>query len=109
MTEYVEITIPSITETGQEIPEIVRLATIDDAALYFADIFGGATTTDGVGYYQHDDGRLAREIVTVVKAYVLDHIDVDRQHDLRRLAGGIRRELSQESVLLNINGDVTFI
>lgn len=106
MTEYVEITIPSLYSDGSEIPAPVVDAATDTVAVSFTDVFGGATITEGRGYYRHSDGRLAVEDVRIVKAYSFDPVDVD---SVRNTAQYLAWFLSQEAILLNVSGSVEFI
>ena len=100
-TPYVELTIPSLYGDGTPIPEENVTEATRAVAASFTDLFGGATVTDGTGYYKHDDGRLAVEDVRIVKALAFDGVPVET---VRHVAGYLANRFQQETVLLNISG-----
>lgn len=109
MTEYFEITIPSVSAAGQPILPELRQRHVVETCEKLTETFGGSTATEGIGHYRHESGKFAVEQVTIIKAYALDGIDSETADDLRDYAAKIKQRLSQESVLISFSGDIEFI
>lgn len=72
-------------------------------------LFGGATATDGAGYWVTDDKEdLIKESVTLVKAFSgkLSNEDIDSVIDL---CSWLKTEMKQECISLEINGKLYFV
>lgn len=82
---------------------------VEQTAKVLSECFGGATVTPAVGYYMSETGELVTEKTTVVFAYA-DTAALEQHIDrVIQLCVDIKREMKQESVGLEINGEMYFI
>ena len=88
----------------------VNTATDNKAtAALLSECFGGATSTPALGYWLSPVAGLVAETTTVVFAYASD---ADLQRNIGRVVDhceALKREMEQESISLEINGDMYFI
>ena len=74
-----------------------------------SDYFGGATASKAVGGWRSADGQIVIEDVTIVYAYCTDEQLQDHIHDILGICEQLKREMSQEAITLEINGQIKFI
>ena len=82
---------------------------VDTCAALLSDCFGGATSSPALGYWLSASKGLIRENTTIVFAYASE---ADLQTKLDRVIDYCERlktELSQESIALELNGEMYFI
>ena len=82
---------------------------VDRCAALLSSCFGGATSTPALGYWLSDSKGLIRENTTIVFAYCADadlQTKIDRVIDF---CEGLKSELSQESIAMELNGEMYFI
>lgn len=82
---------------------------IDDCATLLSECFGGATSTETLGYWVSSSAGLVKERSTMVFAYCSDK---DLQEHIEKVvdfAEGMKYALKQDSVALGINGEMYFI
>lgn len=74
-----------------------------------SQMFGGATATEAVGGWVCDNGETVLEKVTIV--YSFCNSDSLQKHfgDVYQICERIKKEMSQEAVTLEINGQVKFV
>lgn len=102
VTVYVPATVDINTEAD-------NTKQVDKTAEILSQCFGGATVTPARGYYVTDAGELVTEKTTVVFAYA-DTAALEQHIDrVIQLCVDIKREMKQESVGLEINGEMYFI
>lgn len=82
---------------------------IDSCAVLLSDSFGGATSCEAVGYWNSPSAGLVREKSTMIFAYCSDedlkkHID-----DVINFCLNMKKELSQDAIALELNGEMYFI
>ena len=102
VTVYVPATV-SVDHAADNSAQVRKAATV------LAECFGGATTTPAVGYWLSPVAGLVAEGTTVVFAYASD---ADLQANIGRvvdLCDEIKRDMAQEAVALEINGEMYFI
>ena len=73
-------------------------------------LFGGATCAPAIGGWLSESGELIKERVTVVYAFATDkqmqeHLD----SDVLPLCEKIKKDMGQEAVSLEVNGELYFI
>lgn len=73
---------------------------VDAAATLLSDCFGGATSTEALGYWVSDTAGLVKENTTMVFAYAGKVID---------FCESLKIEMSQDAVALELNGEMFFI
>jgi hypothetical protein len=65
----ISIYVPSTQNVGKPLPVGKHEALVTEVAKQFSKHFGGATATNGEGFYAANDGKLIRERVTIVTSY----------------------------------------
>lgn len=84
-------------------------AAVEKTAALLSELFGGATSTRAVGYWLSPAAGLVSEATTVVFAYASDVALQDNITRVVDLCEEIKRDMDQEAVALEINGDMYFI
>ena len=65
----VSLYVPSTHNVGEPLPAGKHEELVDEVASQFSRAFGGATATNGEGFYTAENGELIREHVTIVTSY----------------------------------------
>jgi hypothetical protein len=84
-------------------------AYVEKTASLLAECFGGATSSPAIGYWLSSVSGLVREDTTIVFAYASE---ADLTQKIDTVVGwceAMREELTQESIALEINGEMYFI
>jgi len=105
----VSVTVPSTVNVGQQASEIMVEAIVDQTLQTLSELFGGATAFPAKGAYVSEDGALIKEDVIVVEALCEKqdaHFQADQVMDL---AAQICEVMSQECVLVQIDGVGHFV
>ena len=71
-------------------------------------LFGGATAYDALGSWLSDDVGLVTENVKLVYSFT-DELDNQKLEKVVELCEWIKREMSQECVSLEVNGQLYFV
>lgn len=69
LSKRISLYVPSTQNVGQPLPVGKHEALVNEVAKQFSKYFGGATATNGEGFYTADNGELIREHVTIVTSY----------------------------------------
>lgn len=106
LSSVVKIYIPSTINVNEEIDSTIHT---DRALTFLSGLFGGATSTPALGAWMTQGGGLIKERVTIVFAYadtlgLSVHID-----DIYNYCLCLKRELNQEAIALEINGELYLI
>lgn len=108
LNHFVTFYVPSTRNVGDPLPSVERQALVTRVAKSFSDSFGGATATDGQGFYTANNGELIVESVTLVKSYhALD--TTQALAIVIPLAESIKREYGQESIAIETETGIEFI
>ena len=88
------------TDNTEQVKSVIR---------ELSQLFGGATATQAVGGWVSESGETILERVTIVYSFCTS--EQLRQHfeDVYAIAQRIKKEMSQEAVTLEINGQVKFV
>lgn len=102
----VSIYVPSTVEVNKEVDnkeQVKRVIT------ELSQMFGGATATEAVGGWVCDNGQTILEKVTIV--YSFCNSESLRKHfsEVYGICERIKKDMSQEAVTLEINGQVKFV
>jgi hypothetical protein len=113
MCHTITLYIPSNHRNGKLIEGIDRKELVDAAMKFLLTKLGGATQTQGVGYYAelHTNGdikQIHKEDVTLCKSLCTTEAFVKHRDDLRRLANSFAIEFKQESFAVEIDGEFHF-
>ncbi len=108
LEKFVTFYVPSTFDVGKPLPVREYKALVSRIAESFSISFGGATATEGQGFYKADNGELIVESVTLVKSY---HA-LDSQSALAivlPLAESIKSEYGQEAIAIETNEGILFV
>lgn len=102
ITIYVPATV-NVNETIDNMPFVNRTAEL------LSNLFGGATSTKVLGYWVSDKNGLVTENTTMVFAYT-DSATLEKEiQNVLNWAMILKKEMSQEAIALEINGEMYFI
>lgn len=103
LSHKVTIYVPATKDIDTPIdntPYVERFATL------FSDLFGGATSTQAIGYWTSPTKGLVKEGTTLVFAFAESLAEIDKVADA---AAEMCLELDQDAVALEIDGRMAFI
>jgi hypothetical protein len=105
--KQVAVFIPSTTDVNNVNVALGEHYT-QHALRVLSDLFGGASAIPVQGAYVANDGSLVIESVTKVYSYAkrLSHTDLK---SVKALAQHVCKQMSQESVLVEVNGNAHFV
>ena len=106
LSSKVVVYIPSTTDINTEIDNTDH---VNDCASLLSDCFGGATSTQALGYWVSNTAGLVKEKTTMVFAYASES-DLNTKIDaLIDYCESLNAELKQDAIALEINGEMYFI
>lgn len=82
---------------------------IDACAVLLSESFGGATSCEALGYWVSASAGLVKEKSTMIFAYCTD---TDLQNNIEKVIDfceAMKKELNQDAIALEINGEMYFI
>lgn len=82
---------------------------VKKTAALLSELFGGATSTPALGYWMSPAAGLVAEATTVVFAYAADAALQEHVGRVVELCEELKREMGQEAIALEINGEMYFI
>ncbi len=96
-----ELIIPNLDNDGTDNAEIIK------SSIYnMCSLFGGATASQGKGYWINETGKLYEDDVTVI---VSASLGGDKSKELRELAELVLEVTDQEAVFMSFNGQAEII
>lgn len=104
----VELYLPSKKSDGTELDASTRDSVELELGKKLTELFGGATASEAAGFYQHLDGRMSLERISIIYSFV-EKLDESVLQHLFSLAAYVKDILSQESVLITIDGKAYLI
>lgn len=102
----VRVYVPSTVDVSVEADTSESLRSTLEA---FGEWFGGATSYRAVGAWLSQTGALVTERVTIVESYCTDVLLDQHIENILALCASMKRELSQEAIALEINGELHFV
>jgi hypothetical protein len=102
----IKIIIPSQQKNGAEIENLAELRAEVQNAL--TDLCGGATLSSAVGTYRLETGVIQREGVNICESYT-DILTEQKTEAVIEVCETLKLKANQESIALNINGELYFI
>lgn len=82
---------------------------VDACATLLSNCFGGATSTEALGYWTSPTMGLVKEKSIMVFAYCSDADLQDKIETVIDFCEHMKKELSQDAIAIEINGDMYFI
>ena len=94
---------------SSKITVYVPATNVKKTAALLSELFGGATSTPALGYWMSPAAGLVAEATTVVFAYAADAALQEHVGRVVELCEELKREMGQEAIALEINGEMYFI
>ncbi len=82
---------------------------VEKAAKLFSLLFGGSTSTPALGYWLSAEKGLVKERTTLVFAYASEKDLKEKIDQVIDWCENLKRVLRQESIALEVNGEMYFI
>ena len=74
-----------------------------------SDMFGGATSTPAQGAWRAENGELVTEGITIVYSYCTSEQAALHMPSVMALCDKMKKDMSQECITLEYNGQIAFI
>lgn len=104
----VSIYIGSVDGKGKPIESEVRNSSLLQCATVFSKKFGGATVQNSEGFYLNSEQNIIREDVKILYSSFKKLTRKDKK-DIRALALDVKKNLRQESVMLEFGDKAEFV
>lgn len=106
LSSKVTVYVPSTTDVNISID---TSEWVDATATLLSNCFGGATSTEALGYWTSPSAGLVRERSVMVFAYCTDTDLNAKIETVLDFCEHMKTELKQDAVAIEINGDMYFI
>lgn len=106
LSSKITMYVPATTSVNVEID---NTEFVNNTAKLFSECFGGATSTPCLGYWMSTSEGLVKEKTTMVFAYCAD---TDLQKYIDKVVDHceeLKKDMGQEAIALEINGEMYFI
>ena len=102
----VSVYVPSTVDVNKEVDNKEQ---VKQVITELSQMFGGATATEAVGGWVCDSGETVIEKGTIVYSFCNSESLQKHFADVYGICERIKKEMSQEAVTLEINGQVKFV
>lgn len=106
LSSKITIYVPSTKNINEKID---NRKYVDDCATLLADCFGGATSTEALGYWMSPKVGLVKEKSTMIFAYCTTEQASEHIEKVIDFCRNMKKELAQDSIALEYNGEMYFI
>lgn len=106
LSSKVTIYVPATVDVDKAIDNTKQ---VDETASLLSDLFGGATSTKALGYWNSATAGQVKERTTLVFAYCEDKKLEAGIESIIALCERLKIEMQQEAIAMEINGDLYFI
>ena len=106
LSSKITVYVPSTTDINKPIDNTKY---VNGIAEMFSDYFGGATSCDALGYWTSPICGLVKERSTMVFAYCNDVLLNAKIENILDYCENMKRELNQDAIALEINGEMYFV
>ena len=106
LSSKITVYVPSTCDINKPID---NSAWVDATATLLSNCFGGATSCEALGYWTSPTAGLVKERTTQVFAYCSDADLQAKIESVIDLCEAMKKELSQDAIALEINGEMYFI
>jgi len=106
LSSRITLYVPATMEVNKEIN---NTEFVDRAASLFSSCFGGSTSTPALGYWLSNTQGLIKERTTIVFAYCNNNQLEQNIDQVVDFCENLKKEMSQEAIALEINGEMYFI
>ena len=106
LSSKLTVYVPATNNVNEEIDNSVY---VDKVAKLLSECFGGSTSSAALGYWASHSAGLVKEKTTIVFAYCSE-ADLNNNLDIIiEACENLKAELSQESIAMELNGEMYFI
>jgi len=109
MNKYIALYISSLDSEGKKINAAKRTATLERVEKAFIGYFEGFTETEAIGGWSGESGKVIKEKITIVKSFYEMQSNATVRAKVRKLAEGVKKDLNQECVSVEQNGDLELV
>lgn len=102
----VAIYVPSTTNVNESCDNSKQVISV---IRELSQMFGGATASDAVGGWVAESGETVIEHVKIVYSFCTSEQLTERFDDVYAICQRIKKEMSQEAVTLEVNGQCKFV
>lgn len=106
LNSKVTVYVPSTVDVDKAID---NKAQVEKVARCLSDSFGGATASPVQGYWVASNGDLVVENTTMVFAYCTTDGATEHMPKIIRLCRELKRDMNQEAIAMEYNGQMYFI
>ena len=105
LSNKVTVYIPATIDINKEIDNTEY---VERAATLLSELFGGATATEAIGFWTSPTAGLVKEHTTMVFAYAGENELRNGIDKVVNFALDLKKELNQDAVAVEINGEMNF-
>ena len=102
----VAIYVPSTLNVNEQTDNTAQVMNI---IRKLSTLFGGATASDAVGGWVAENGQTVIEKVKIVYSFCTSEMLMQHIDSILQICEDLKREMSQEAITLEINGQVKFV
>ena len=106
LSSKLTVYIPATNNVNEKIDNLKH---VDQCASLLSECFGGATSTPALGYWLSTKEGLIKENTTLVFAYCKEEDLQSKLDQIIDYCEGLKEELKQEAIALELNGEMYFI
>ena len=106
LSSKVTVYVPSTQDINVEVD---TTEWVDAVATLLSDCFGGATSTEALGCWVSPQAGLVKEKTTMIFAYCKEEDLNNHIEAVIEICESMKKELKQDAVALEINGEMYFI
>lgn len=106
LSSKITVYIPSTQDINKKID---NKKYVDTVATLLSNCFGGATSCETLGYWMSPSAGLVKEHTTMVYAYCSDEDLQNHAEKVIDFCEALKDELKQDSIAMEINGEMYFI
>lgn len=106
LSSRITIYVPATMNTNEQTDNSKQ---VDQTASFLASCFGGATSSPAIGYWLSASHGLIRENTTIVFAYADQSALEKNVNSIVEYCEQLKQDMQQESIALEINGEMYFI
>ncbi len=106
LNHKVSIYVPSTINVDKQVDNTEQ---VNKALSFLCDSFGGASSYQVNGAWKSETGKIVIEPITVVFAYCSEERKDRYENDVMIFASVLKTEMSQEAVMIELDGTAVFI
>ena len=101
LNQMLKVYVPTTVNVNQQVVD--NSLQVEHVAGLLSQLCGGATAQEVEGFYKSDSGELVKEKITIVYSYTTFWNRLKIRRQLVEIANWLKKEMSQESIAVEIN------